>query len=69
VIYEIECDKPYKLPDHHNQFGEAWWNDGHTEEEVNVPIYENCGTEDEQIQDYFETWLDNNEDVGYERLP
>lgn len=28
VIYEIECDKPYKLPDHHNQFGEAWWNDG-----------------------------------------
>ena len=28
VIYEIECEKPYKLPDHHNQFGEAWWNDG-----------------------------------------
>ena len=46
-----------------------WCNAGHTEEEVNVPIYENCGTEDEQIQDYFETWLDNNEDVGYERLP
>lgn len=28
VIYEIECSSPYKLPDHHNQFGEAWWNDG-----------------------------------------
>ena len=27
VIYEIECNQPYKLPDHHNQFGEAWWND------------------------------------------
>jgi hypothetical protein len=46
-----------------------WCNAGYTEEEVKVPIYENCGTEDEQIQDYFETWLDNNEDVGYERLP
>ena len=46
-----------------------WCNAGYTEEVVNVPIYENCGTEDEQIQDYFETWLDNNEDVGYERLP
>ena len=28
VVYEIECDRPYKLPDHHNEFGEAWWNDG-----------------------------------------
>ena len=28
VIYEIECDNPHKLPDHHNQFGDAWWNDG-----------------------------------------
>lgn len=28
VIYEIECDRPHKLPDHHNRFGEAWWNDG-----------------------------------------
>ena len=28
VILEIECDNPHKLPDHHNQFGEAWWNDG-----------------------------------------
>ena len=28
VIYEIECDNPHKLPDHHNMFGEAWWNDG-----------------------------------------
>ena len=45
-----------------------WCNAGLTEEELNVPIYENCGTEEEQIQDYFEMWLNNNEDVGYERL-
>jgi hypothetical protein len=28
VIYEIECPYAYKLPDHHNQWGQAWWNDG-----------------------------------------
>lgn len=28
VILEIECNAPYKLPDHHNKFGDAWWNDG-----------------------------------------
>ena len=28
VILEVDADKPYKLPDHHNKFGEAWWNDG-----------------------------------------
>lgn len=28
VIYEVEADKLYKLPDHHNAYGEAWWNDG-----------------------------------------
>jgi len=28
VIIEFETDNPHKLPDHHNQFGEAWWNDG-----------------------------------------
>ena len=28
VILEIECSQPHKLPDHHNRFGEAWWNDG-----------------------------------------
>lgn len=28
VVYEIHCDNPHKLPDHHNIFGEAWWNDG-----------------------------------------
>jgi hypothetical protein len=27
VIIEFEADNPYKLPDHHNKFGEAWWND------------------------------------------
>jgi len=28
VIYEIEAPSPHKLPDHHNEYGEAWWNDG-----------------------------------------
>ncbi len=27
VILEFEANKPHKLPDHHNKFGEAWWND------------------------------------------
>lgn len=27
VIIEFGANKPYKLPDHHNEFGEAWWND------------------------------------------
>ena len=28
LIYEIDAYNPHKLPDHHNKFGEAWWNDG-----------------------------------------
>lgn len=28
VIYEFEATRPHKLSDHHNAFGEAWWNDG-----------------------------------------
>lgn len=32
VIYEIVCDNIYKLPDHHNIFGDAWWNDGDVKE-------------------------------------
>lgn len=31
VIIEFESLNPHKLPDHHNQFGEAWWNDGDVE--------------------------------------
>ena len=27
-IYEIKASFAYKLPDHHNKYGEAWWNDG-----------------------------------------
>lgn len=27
VIYEVDGDPAYKLPDHHNIFGEAWWID------------------------------------------
>lgn len=27
VIYEIQGEKAYKLPDHHNEYGEAWWFD------------------------------------------
>lgn len=32
VIYEVEGEPAYKLPDHHNKFAEAWWID------ENVPI-------------------------------
>lgn len=32
VIYEIETNTTYKLPDHHNQFGKAYWSD------ENVPV-------------------------------
>lgn len=28
VIYKVKVTSPHKLPDHHNEFGEAWWNDG-----------------------------------------
>ena len=28
VIYRFDADNSYKLPDHHNKFGTAWWNDG-----------------------------------------
>jgi hypothetical protein len=28
VIYQFNADRPHKLPDHHNAYGEAWWNDG-----------------------------------------
>jgi len=28
VIYKIEATEPHKLPDHHNAYGNAWWNDG-----------------------------------------
>lgn len=30
MILEVETYNTHKLPDHHNQFGEAWWNDGNT---------------------------------------
>jgi len=32
VIIEFEQENPHKLPDHHNEFGEAWWNDGNVKE-------------------------------------
>ena len=32
VILEFEAINPYKLPDHHNKWGEAWWNDGNVSE-------------------------------------
>lgn len=28
VIIEFEANNPHKLPDHHNQFGDAMWNEG-----------------------------------------
>lgn len=27
IILEVKCKSVHKLPDHHNQFGEAWWSD------------------------------------------
>jgi hypothetical protein len=27
IIYACAAHNTYKLPDHHNPFGEAWWND------------------------------------------
>jgi hypothetical protein len=27
VIYEVCGEPAYKLPDHHNKYGEAWWID------------------------------------------
>ena len=27
VVYEVSGEKVFKLPDHHNKFGEAWWID------------------------------------------
>lgn len=32
VIYEVEAKDPYKLPDHHNEYGSAWWT------EKSIPI-------------------------------
>lgn len=32
VIYQVEGHQAYKLPDHHNRFGTAWWID------ENVPL-------------------------------
>lgn len=32
VIYQIDGEPSYKLPDHHNKYGEAWWID------TDVPI-------------------------------
>lgn len=32
VIYKVDGEPAYKLPDHHNDYGEAWWID------ENVPI-------------------------------
>lgn len=42
IILEIESDVCHKLPDHHNQFGEAWWFDEDIKEwkcvfSVNLP--------------------------------
>lgn len=32
VVLEFSATAPHKLPDHHNRFGEAWWNDGDVRE-------------------------------------
>lgn len=28
VVLEFDAYEAHKLPDHHNKFGDAWWNDG-----------------------------------------
>jgi len=28
IILSFESETPWKLPDHHNRFGTAWWNEG-----------------------------------------
>jgi len=28
VVVSFDAPNAHKLPDHHNKFGEAWWNDG-----------------------------------------
>lgn len=28
IILSFEANKVWKLPDHHNQYGTAWWNEG-----------------------------------------
>lgn len=46
-----------------------WCNAGHTEEVVDVEIYdESSKTLEEQVEEAFLKWLDNNEEVGYEIL-
>ena len=32
VVYQIEGGPAYKLPDHHNSFGQAWWIDSDVKE-------------------------------------
>lgn len=32
VVLEFDAQQAHKLPDHHNVFGEAWWNDGDVHE-------------------------------------
>lgn len=43
-----------------------WCNGGLTQETKEIEIFNGMGSEEKQIQEAFEIWLDNNEDVGYE---
>lgn len=44
-----------------------WCNAGHTEEAVTIDILDH-ESEDTQIEREFHKWLDNNEDVGWEKI-
>lgn len=44
-----------------------WCNAGRNEEVVDVDIYEG-DNEEEEILRAFRTWLDNNEDCGWEKV-
>lgn len=45
-----------------------WCNAGHTEEKVDVEIYDEGETEEQEIQAAFIKWLDNNEEVGWDKI-
>ena len=32
VVLEFDANAPHKLPDHHNEYGQAFWNEGNVNE-------------------------------------
>jgi len=50
MIVEIDCYNTHKLPDHHNKFGDAFWNDDNVLDfkVLYSTHYHQQGTKDEQ---------------------